>query len=64
MTDRFLASIFAGLIGYMGAVAAGLPAWRHWPIGDAADFGACFAFLTWFALKALAGARRKGAPSD
>ena len=54
LSDRLLASFFAAAAALMAALDAGLPLWRHLPIGDATDFAACAAGLTWYGLKALA----------
>jgi hypothetical protein len=46
---KFRVSAGVGLIAFMAAKDAGLPAWRNHPIGDATDFAVAAAWtVAWF----------------
>lgn len=36
---RFVASAFVGVLAFLIAKESGVPVWRDWEIGDAADIG-------------------------
>lgn len=54
---RFIAALCVGFLAWSFARGIGIPAWRQWMPGDAADIAICAYLATWFLTPAKPNSR-------